>query len=87
MKDAAAAKLLAIKVKEKEGKLLDAERIASDWASHCEAAKNLFLALPVELRLRIPKLSSDDVALIEDRIIAILDALTKWTPGDLNAGG
>jgi phage terminase Nu1 subunit (DNA packaging protein) len=80
MRDVAAARMTDLKIKEKEGALVDAVEIGNKWAEHCGTAKTLFLALPVELRLRIPKLTSDDVAVIESRIVEILDTLAAWRP-------
>jgi phage terminase Nu1 subunit (DNA packaging protein) len=77
-REAASAKLIELKVKEKEERLVDAEEMARMWTAHVVDAKNLFLALPVEIRLRIPKLTADDIAIIEDRIIGILDNLSSW---------
>jgi hypothetical protein len=80
MRDVTAARMMDLKIKEKEGALVDAVEIGNKWAEHCGTAKTLFLALPVELRLRIPKLTSDDVAIIESRIVEILDTLAAWKP-------
>jgi hypothetical protein len=87
MRDVAAARMMDLKIREKEGALVDAVEIGNEWAEHCGTAKTLFLALPVELRLRIPKLTSDDVAIIESRIVEILDTLAAWKPAPESGEG
>ncbi len=74
------ARILAVKANEVEKKVVDIEAVARMWERQVEKAKRLFLALPVELRMLFPSMSNDDMSLVENRIVAILDALASWDP-------
>lgn len=79
-KDAVQTKILTVQLKKLERELVDAEEIARLWESHVGDAKRLFLTLPAELKMLIPALTTDNIALIENRIITILDTLSAWNP-------
>ena len=74
------ARILAVKADAAEKKVVDVEAVARMWERHVETAKRLFLALPAELRMLFPSMTNDDMALVEDRIVAILDTLAAWNP-------
>lgn len=74
-RETAQARLLGIRIREIEGSLVDAHKIRAAWEKHVTIAKQLFLALPMDLRMHIPSLTLDDVGLIEKRIHDILNEL------------
>ncbi len=81
-RDSAQARILTFKAKTLEQELIGCEDVSRLWERHVGEAKRLFLTLPAELRMLIPALTSDNIALIENRIIVILDTLSAWRPGE-----
>lgn len=81
-RDSAQARILTFKAMALEKELVDYEEVAKRWEKHVGEAKRLFLALPADLRLSIPILTSENMALIESRIIDILNTLSAWHPGE-----
>lgn len=79
-RETAQARILTFKAKVMEQELVGVEDVARMWERQVEKAKRLFLALPVELRMLLPSMTSDEMSLVENRIVAILDALASWDP-------
>ena len=78
MRDAAQARILVFKAKSLEKELVDAHEITRIWVGLITEAKRQLLALPVDIRMRIPTLTNDDMALMESRIVQILTSLSEW---------
>ncbi len=79
----AKAKILSVQAKKLEGKMVDVAAVSIAWEAHVLKVKQLFLALPMDLRMHIPGLTLDNIKLIENRINDILGELAELTAEDL----
>lgn len=70
----------ALKLQQMKGELVRVDDVAKVWEKQVEQAKRMFLALPKEMKMHIPRLTVDDTTLIENRIVAILNDLAAWNP-------
>jgi hypothetical protein len=82
-RETARTRLFEIQAKRMEQEVVFVEEVARMWEKHVSDAKRLFLPLSDEFKKCIPSLTGDDVALIENRIVAILETLDAWKPGEM----
>lgn len=71
------ANLLEIERKTKEALLLPREQVEKAWANAVGIARTKLLAIPTRARQRIPHLSLDEVALIEELVRETLEDLSS----------
>lgn len=80
LKDSADAEIRFHKLRQLKGELVELKEVERLWEEHVSHARQLFLALPIDLQLHIPDLTSDDAVIITERIHSILDTLSEWEP-------
>lgn len=71
------ANLLELDRKAKEALLLPTEQVEKAWANAVAIARTKLLAIPTRARQRIPHLSLDEVALIEELVRETLEDLSS----------
>ena len=69
------AELLEIERAEKEGRLVDAEQVAAKWGELVAIARTKIMGVPSKAKQRMPDLSADDAALLEEIVREALEDL------------
>ncbi len=76
-KEAALAQLRELQLKRERGRSLDAEQVAREWADILRTVRGALLAVVRRVRERLPHLTAQDAAVIDEEIRKALTALSE----------
>lgn len=77
VREAYAARLAKLDYEERSGKLVNADKVGEAWQQIVQASRTKVLALPSKIKTRIPKMTADDVAMIEQLVRECLEDLAE----------
>lgn len=75
VREAYQARLAKLDYEERSGKLVNADQVAEAWEKIIQASRTKVLGLPAKIKTRIPKLTADEVGLIEGMVRECLEDL------------
>jgi phage terminase Nu1 subunit (DNA packaging protein) len=79
VRERALGALANLDLQEREGRLVEADRIVAKWSDHVVAAKTKILAIPSSLKQRHPDLALEVLATLD---AAIREALSELAAGE-----
>lgn len=77
-----AAQIAKLEFEKMAETLIEADAVSSEWVKIASAIKTKMLSVPSKLRSRIPHLTLDDIATIEDEIREALEELSENANSD-----
>ena len=74
-KESALADLRQLEARKRKGEVLDAETVAREWERLAGDVRSGLLAIPSRLRSRLPHMTAEDLAVLDEEVRAALTSL------------